>query len=177
MTTTLRLVLPRPGRPTAQGDAQLQELGVCGGPWRAVDGDVRVPAAEAEWWGASLAVLVAAVHHPGVLAARMPDTDPTAVATEVLASVDELQRVGECAGSQGGREDAKERPTSASVRGEGDEVVFSPGAEVANLAFCLVVFATALVEPEGPEAAIARGATAYAAAAWSTDIGKASGSL
>jgi hypothetical protein len=63
------------------------------------------------------------------------------------------------------------------VHAEGDEVVFSPGAEVANLAFCVMVFATAVLEPESHEASIARGATAYAASAWSSDIGRASGAL
>ena len=55
--------------------------------------------------------------------------------------------------------------------------MFAPGGEVANLAWCIEVFATAVLDPSGPDAMVARGATAYAASAWSTDIGKASGTL
>ena len=145
--------------------------------WRAVEADVRVSADEAEWWGAALAVLVAVIHHPDVLAARQPHTDATEVARQVLRSIDELEAAAARAAKQPPNDDMEERPYSASVYTEGDEVVFSPGAEVANLAFCLMIFARAVLEPESPEASIARGATAYAASAWSTDIGKASGAL
>jgi hypothetical protein len=55
--------------------------------------------------------------------------------------------------------------------------VFAPGAEVANLARCLELFASAVVDPGGADAAAARGATAYVASAWSADIGRASGTL
>jgi hypothetical protein len=55
--------------------------------------------------------------------------------------------------------------------------VFSPGAEVADLARCLELFASAVVDPGGADAAAARGATAYAASEWSADIGRASGTL
>jgi hypothetical protein len=142
--------------------------------WQAVEGDVRVPAEEAEWWGATLAVLVAVIHHPGVLAACQPETDPAEAAREALGAVDELQRAAESAGTQAPKDGARTGPRTASVHREGDEVVFSPGA---NLAFCVIVFATAVLEPEGHEASIARGATAYAASAWSRDIGRASGAL
>ena len=145
--------------------------------WRAVDGDVRVPTEEAEWWGAALAVLVAVTHHPVLLAAGQPQADPAEVARHVLDSLDELQAAAASAARQPGRDEAGERPSSISVRAEGDEVVFSPGAEVADLGFCLTVFATAVLEPASAEASIARGATAYTASAWSADIGKASGAL
>jgi hypothetical protein len=137
---------------------------------------VRVPAEEAEWWGAALAVLVAAIHHPDVLAAPQPDTDPARVAHEVLGGLGELRAAAACAASQTVREDAEERRGPA-VHAEGDELVFSPGPEVANLAFCLLVFATAVLDAESREGSIARGATAYAASAWSRDIGRASGAL
>ena len=142
--------------------------------WRAVGGEVRVPAEEAEWWGAALAVLVAAIHHPHVLAARQPDTDSAHVAHEVLGGLGELQAAAACATM---RDDAEERRGPSPVHAEGDELVFSPGSEVANLAFCLLVFATAVLDAESPEGSIARGATAYAASAWSRDIGRASGAL
>ena len=145
--------------------------------WCAVEGDIQVPAEEAEWWGASLAVLVAAIHHPDVLTVRQPDTDAAEVARQVLGSIDELEAAAACAAGQLRYDDAGERSRSASVRAAGDEVVFSPGSEVANLALCLVVFARAVLEPDSHEASIARGATAYAASAWSRDIGKASGVL
>ena len=65
----------------------------------------------------------------------------------------------------------------ASVHRDGNRIVFSPGEELANFAWCLEIFALAVLDGSSPEAAIARGATAYAASAWSGDIGKASGSL
>ncbi len=146
--------------------------------WQAVDGEVRIPLDQAEWWGAALAVLVAAVHHPGVLAARQPDTDPAEVAREALAVLCELQAAATCADAQALGDEVEDAPRSSpSVRREEDEVVFSPGGEVANLALCVLIFSTAVLEPRSPEATIARGATAYAASAWSHDIGKATGAL
>ena len=145
--------------------------------WRALGGGVRVPAEEAEWRSAALAVLVAAIHHPHVLAARQPDSDPAHVAHEVLGGLGELQAAAGCAASQTVRDDAEGRRGPAAVHAEGDELVFSPGPEVANLAFCLLVFATAVLDAGSPEGSIARGATAYAASAWSRDIGRASGAL
>jgi len=35
--------------------------------WKVVDDELRTPLEEAEWWGALLAVLISAIHHPGVL--------------------------------------------------------------------------------------------------------------
>jgi hypothetical protein len=67
---------------------------------QAVDGEVRIPLDEAEWWGAALAILVAAIHHPGVLAARQPDTDPAEVAREVLANLGELQAQAQALGGR-----------------------------------------------------------------------------
>ena len=137
---------------------------------------MRVPAEDAEWWGAALAVLVAAIHHPHVLAARQPDTDSAHVAHEVLGGLGELQAAAASAASQTVLDDTEERRGPTSVHAEGDELVLSPGSEeVANLAFCLLVFATAVLDAESPEGSIARGATAYAASAWSRDIGRASG--
>ncbi|MFN2506429.1 MAG: hypothetical protein ABR540_19825 [Acidimicrobiales bacterium] len=145
--------------------------------WRCADGDVRAPVDEAEWWGASLAVLVAAIHHPDVLAARQPDTDAADVARQVLRSIEELEAAAARAAEQRKlrNDDEEERP--CSVRAQGGDVVFTPAEEVANLAFCLMVFARAVLEPQSPEASIARGATAYATSAWSDNIGKASGAF
>ncbi len=141
--------------------------------WQVVDGKMRIPHEEAEWFAASLAVLVAAIHHPDVLATGQPGTDPAEMAREVLADLGELQAAAVCA-DQGSNE-ARDRSRSVSVRRDGGDLAFSPGAEIANLAWCLHIFATAALEPGRHEGAVARGATAYAASAWSRDIGLASG--
>jgi hypothetical protein len=145
--------------------------------WQVAGGNVRVAVDEAEWWGASLSVLIAAVHHPDALATCQPETDPVEVARNVLADVAELYAAAAVADAHSRRADPGDRPASVSVRRDGAEIVFAPGAEVANLARCLELFASAVVDPGGADAAVARGATAYAASAWSADIGKASGTL
>jgi hypothetical protein len=63
------------------------------------------------------------------------------------------------------------------VRRDGDTIVVSPGDEIRNLAWCLEVFARGVLNPASPEATFARGATGYAASAWSTAIGQAAGTL
>jgi hypothetical protein len=98
------------------------------------------------------------------------------VARQVLAGLSGLPSAATCAGEEQEVDDI-EVSRSASVRCEGDEIAFSPGSEVANLAWCLEIFAKAVLEPDGRSAAIARGATGYVASAWSRDIGKASGAL
>jgi hypothetical protein len=147
--------------------------------WQVVGGDVRVAVDEAEWWGASLSVLIAAVHHPDALATRQPESDPVEVARDVLTDVAELYAAAATAvaDAQSRRSDPGDRPASVSVRRDGAEIVFAPGAEVANLARCLELFASAVVDPGGADAAAARGATAYVASAWSVHIGRASGTL
>lgn len=145
--------------------------------WQAVDGDVRVAVEEAERWGVSLAVLIAAVHHRGTLATAQPGTDPAEVARAVLAEVAELYAAAAVAEAQVRGGDRDDRPGASPVRRDGADVVFAPGAELANLAMCVESFATAVLDPSSPDAAVARGATAYAAAAWSAEIGKASGAL
>ena len=142
--------------------------------WRVAGGDIRVAVHEAEWWGASLSVLIAAAHHPDALATCHPENDPVE-ARDVLADVAELYTAAAVAEADSRRADPGDRPASVSVRRDGAEIVFAPGAEVA-LARCLELFASAVVDPGG-DAAAARGATAYAASAWSVDIGKASGTL
>ena len=145
--------------------------------WQVVGDDVRMAVDEAEWWGASLSVLIAAVHHPDALATCQPESDPVEVARDVLADVTELYATAAVADAQSRRADSGDRPASVSVRRDGAEIVFAPGAEVANLARCLELFASAVVDPGGADAAAARGATAYAASAWSAEIGKAAGTL
>ena len=141
------------------------------------DGDVRVAVDEADWWGASLSVLMAAVHHPDDLATRQLERDPVEVASDVLTDVSELYAAAAFADAQARHADAGDRPASVSVRRDGAEIVFAPGAEVANLARCLEPFASAVVDPGGADEAAARGATASAASAWSIDNGRASGTL
>lgn len=140
-------------------------------------GDVRVAVEEAERWGASLSALIAAVHRPNALATRQPESDPVEVARDVLADVAEFYTAAAVAYAQARRADPEDRPASVSVRRNGAEMVFAPGAEVANLARCLELFASAVVDPGRADAAAARGATAYAASAGSADIGRASGTL
>ncbi|MDQ6725327.1 MAG: hypothetical protein M3066_04050 [Actinomycetota bacterium] len=142
-----------------------------------VGGDVRVAVDGAEWWGASLSVLIAAVHHPDALATRQPESDPVEVARDVLADVAELYAAAAVADAQARHADPGDRPRSVSVRRDGAEIVFAPGVDVANLARCLKLFASAVVDPGGADAAAARGATAYAGSEWSADIGRASGTL
>lgn len=144
--------------------------------WR-LAGDVRVAIDEAEWWRASLSVLIAAVHHPDALATCHPESNPVEVARDLLADVAELYAAAVVADAHSPRADPGDRLVSVSVRRDGAEIVFAPGAEVANLARCLDLFASAVVEPGGANAAAARGATAYAASAWSVHIGRASGTL
>jgi hypothetical protein len=145
--------------------------------WRVVEGEVRAPFEEAEWWGASLAVLIAKTHHPKLLADQYPETDAVEVAHEVLGKLQELRAVADAADAQPETLELRRQYRSVTVHREGGDVVFSPGCEIANFAWCLMVFATAVVEPHSREATIARGATAYAASAWSNDIGRASGAL
>ena len=130
--------------------------------WRVAGGDVRVAVDEAEWWGASLGLLIAAVHHPDALATCHPENDPVEVAHDVLADVAELYAAGAVADAQSRRADPGDRLASISVRRDGAEIVFAPGAEVANLARCVELFASRR-RPAGADAAAARGATAYAA--------------
>ncbi len=99
------------------------------------------------------------------------------VALDVLADVAELYAAAAVADAHSRGADPGDRPASVSVRRDGAAIVFAPGAEVANLAWCLELFASAVLDPIGADAAVARGATAYAASAWSADIGKASGTL
>jgi len=147
--------------------------------WRVIDDELWIPLEEAEWWGASLAVLISAIHHPGVLAASQPDADPAEVAREVLADLGELHAAGACAHARahGDGGEGCDGPRMPSVRRDGDDIVVSPGGEIANLALCLEIFASAVLDPTGASASIARGASAYAASAWSADIGKVTGAL
>ena len=146
-------------------------------PWPVVDGEVRVAVDEAEWWGASLAVLVAAIHHPDVLAACQPQTEPSEVPRAVLAEVCELYAAASMTDAKLQGVGVADPSGGEPVRRDGDEMVFSPGAELADLAMFLEVFAAAVLEPASSEAAVARGATAHAASAWSSAIGKAAGTL
>jgi hypothetical protein len=139
------------------------------------NGDIVMPVDQAEWWGSSLGILVAAVHHPHLLATLRPDSDPAAVAREVLDQLDELRHAADAAETQ--QHPDSDRPRSVDVRREGDSIVISPGGEVHNLAWCLEVFARGVIDPSGRDATTARGATGYVASAWSGDIGRAAGTL
>ncbi len=146
------------------------------GAWRVVGDEIVVAVDEAESWGASLAVLVSALHHPSLLAAALPETDAAVVAQDVVSGLGQLRAAAESAAAHTLCKDSSQWGRT-SLRRDGDDIVFSPGAEVANFAWCLEVFAAAVLDPSSKEATIARGATAYAASAWSRDIGKATGTL
>ncbi len=139
--------------------------------------ELRLPLEELEWWGAALGVLVAVFHHPHVLAREQPETDPLAVAGEVLDRLDELASAMADAAAGTDPNDADVWRQPVALRREGDELVIWPAHEVADLAWCLEVFATGVLEPDGPQAALARGATSHAASAWSRHIGEAAGTL
>ncbi|HEX8771303.1 MAG TPA: hypothetical protein VF711_11105, partial [Acidimicrobiales bacterium] len=59
-----------------------------------------MPVAEAEWWGASLGILLAVIHHPQLLRDAQPETDPIDVAREVVREVQELRNAAVSAGAQ-----------------------------------------------------------------------------
>ncbi|MBW3642695.1 MAG: hypothetical protein KY447_07245 [Actinobacteria bacterium] len=146
--------------------------------WEAVQGDVLLPVAYADWLGASLSVLVAAVHHPQVLAAQQPDTDAHEVATQVLEELPQLLLAARTAEDQQGR--APEISTShldSDIRLEDGHLRISPGSELGSLSVDLEIFAKAVLHPEGEDARTARGAIAYSAAAWSREMGLATGAL
>lgn len=139
------------------------------------NGDVVMPVDQAEWWGSSLGILVAAFHHPHLLSTLRPDCDPGAVARDVLDQLDEIRTAADVAEAQ--QRPDSDRRRSVDIRREGDSVVISPGDEVHNLAWCLDVFARGVIDPSGRDAITARGATGYVASAWSGDIGRATGTL
>lgn len=143
--------------------------------WTARNGDVLMTVERAEWCGSSLDVLVAAIHHPHLLAALQPGTDPVAVAQDVLDQLDELRQAADAAEAQ--RPPGLEAGRSVDIRREGDSIVIAPGDEVRDLTWCLEVFAQSVIDPAGGDASIARGATGYVASAWSRDIGRAVGNL
>jgi len=78
------------------------------------------------------------------------------VARDVLADVTKLYAAAAVADAQSRRADPGDRPASVSARRDGAEIVFAPGAEVANLARCLELFASAVVDPGGADADSAR---------------------
>lgn len=146
--------------------------------WQAVEGDVLLPTDYADWLGAGLSILVAAVHHPEALAAQQPDTDVRSVAAEVLAELDELKLAASTAEQQRGRH--SEAPTTkqlVTMQADGKFVRISPGSELDALVLDLEVFARAVLRPDGDDARTARGPLAYSAAAWSRELGLATGAL
>jgi len=153
--------------------------------WSLVDGDVWLPVEEADWWGAAMSIPIAAIHHPQVLTAQQPDTDPAEVARQVLDELPELYSAAEAAAqatAQG--DDPIGEPhggsTEITTRGDGSsrQVVISPGQEVVVLCDVLEVFARAVLDPGSDDHRVASGgATAYGAAAWSCDLGLATGAI
>ena len=136
---------------------------------------LRLPIEEAEWWGAALAVLVAVFDHPHLLADQQPETDPTATAREVRVRLPELtEAIGEAA-AETDFDDLDLWRQRIGLQRDGDDLVISPAREAGTLAWCLDVFSAGVLDRESPQAAIAQGGMAYAASAWSGDIGGAAG--
>ena len=138
--------------------------------------ELRLVLEQDEWWGAGLGALVALPNHSHLLVEEQRETDPVAVAPEIRGRLDELAETITAAAAETDRNDAGLCWQPIGVRRDGDDLVISPAHEATDLAWCLDVSAGVL-EPEGPQAAIARGAVGYAAAAWSGDIGEAAGTL
>ena len=146
--------------------------------WQAVEGDVLLPVDYADWLGAGLSVLIAAIHHPQVLAEQQPDTDARDVATDVLDELPELDLAARTA--EGQRPSAggpPPRDVRVALHRNGRHVRISPGSELQNLVLNLEIFANAVLHPEGDHARTARGAIAYSASAWSRQLGEATGAL
>ncbi|MDP9441788.1 MAG: hypothetical protein M3P34_06365, partial [Actinomycetota bacterium] len=146
--------------------------------WQAVQGDVLLPVDYADWLGASLSILVAAIRHPKVLAAQQPDTDAREVAIGVLEELPEL-RLAACTAERQQRSDPKIPVPSVcmELQSDGDHLRISPGSELLSLALDLEIFAKAVLHPGGEDARTASGAIAYSAAAWSRELGVATGAL
>lgn len=146
--------------------------------WQAVEGDVLLPTDYADWLGSGLSILVAAVHHPEALVAQQPDTDARRVATEVLAELDEL-KLAACTAEQqrGANPGAPTTQQLVTMQADGRYVRISPGSELDAFVLDLEVFARAVLRPDGDDARTARGALAYSAAAWSRELGLATGAL
>lgn len=147
--------------------------GAVGVEWLVQGGDVWLPVARADEWGAWLEVLVAAIHHPQALAEQLPDTDAAEIATWVLDDLDDLEAAARAA------DDQQVEPTSTTVDVRLDEdkdmVVISPGTELVGLVAMLRTFARAVLTPGGPEDHDARGVSGHIAAAWARDIAVATG--
>ncbi len=63
------------------------------GSWRTV----LMPVGDAEWWGASLGILVAAIHHPDLLRSQQSDIDPAEMAKNLKSELSELLAAASCA--------------------------------------------------------------------------------
>ena len=90
---------------------------------------------------------MAAIHHPHLIAALQPDTDPVAVAREVLDQLDELRQAADAAEAE--QDSGYDRRQSVDIRRDGDAIVISPGDELRSLGWCLEVFAGACSTPPG----------------------------
>jgi len=93
-----------------------------------------------------------------------------------VASLGEVKVAAACADAQALRTEVDDGPPSPSIRRQANEIVFAPACHVVNLALCLLIFSTAVLEP-GSRETTNRGATVYAVSAWSADILKVTGAL
>lgn len=136
--------------------------------WRAVQGDVLLPAATAAWLADALGVLVTAIHHPDDPA--LGGEDPKGVAEAVRRKIGELQLAADTAYAQqaarleAGELDPDDVPRDLRLTREGESVRVCPGSETGSIVLLLDVFAGAVLG-ESDRLNDARGAIAYAAAA------------
>lgn len=135
--------------------------------WEAAGGELALPLDLADWLGAALSVLVAAIHHPDALTAQQPDTDPADVARQAL---DELELLQEAAEVVEGHDWSPDGPPTMALRRDGPRVWIRPGGEIRALMLVLDVFAKAVLDPDGADARTARGALAYSASEWSREL-------
>jgi hypothetical protein len=140
--------------------------------WRAVQGDVLLPATTAAWLADTLALLVTVIHHPE---APLDGQDWLQAARDVRESLDELKLAADTAYGQqsarlaSGELDPDDVPVDMRLTRSGAEVRIAPGAETVSIVLLLDVFAGAVLGEED-RLRDARGALAYAAAALVKDL-------
>lgn len=140
--------------------------------WRAVQGDVLLPADAAAWLADNLALLVTVIHHPE---SPLDRWDPLQAARDVREALEELKLAADTAyGQQAARLEAGELdpddiPRDLRLTREGESVRVRPGLEMGSIVLLLDVFAGAVLG-ETDNLATARGAIAYAAVALVEDL-------
>jgi hypothetical protein len=135
--------------------------------WRAVQGDVLLPADTAAWLADTLALLVTIIHHPEN---PLDGQDWLQAARDVREALEELKLAADAAYAQqaarleSGDLDPDDVPRDLRLTREGDSVRICPGSEMGSIMLLLDVFAGAVLGEAG-NLTTAQGAIAYAATA------------